>query len=193
MEFSTHCTPIVIGTLLVNNVVMDRLLGSHPLLSASRGQNVALAMGLATACVLILSSVCSHLLDIYLLLPFGLHALRTISFVVVLTAMVLLTERLARVADPELHRMLRIFLPLIMTNCAVLAIAVQHAQSRPGLNELLIDVSSTSTGFVLVLTLLARVRERVAASDVPHPLRGPAISLITAGLASLALLGLTGL
>jgi electron transport complex protein RnfA len=184
---------ILISTMLVNNIVTVRLLGVCPVMGASRRMDAALGMGVATGVVLTLSTVSSYLLDTYLLVPFGLQYLRTIGFIVMIAALVQLTEMWVRATNPLLHRVLGIILPLMTTNCAVLGVALLNAQTSRSLTESLLYGVGTSLGFMLFLVLFAGVRERVDAADVPLPFRGQAIGLITVGLASLGFLGLSGL
>lgn len=179
---------ILISTILVNNVVTVRLLGVCPVMGASRRMDAALGMGVATAVVLTLSTMSS-----YLLMPFGLQDLRTIGFIVMIAALVQLAEMWVRATNPRLHRVLGIFLPLMTTNCAVLGVALLNGQTSRSFTESLLYGVGTSLGFMLFLVLFAGVRERVDAADVPLPLRGQAIGLITVGLASLGFLGLSGL
>jgi electron transport complex protein RnfA len=184
---------ILISTMLVNNVVTVRLLGVCPVMGASRRMDAAPGVGVATAMVLTLSTVSSYLLDTYLLMPFGLQYLRTIGFIVMIAALVQLAEMWVRATNPRLHRVLRIFLPLMTTNCAVLGVALLNAQTNRSLTESLLYGLGTSLGLMLFLVLFAGVRERADAADVPLPFRGQAIRLITVGLASQGFLGLSGL
>lgn len=179
--------------MLVNNIVTVRLLGVCPVMGASHRMDAALGMGVATGVVLTLSTVSSYLLDTYLLVPFGLQYLRTIGFIVMIAALLQLTEMWVRATSPLLHRVLGIFLPLMTANCAVLGVALLNAQTSRSLTESLLYGVGTSLGFMLFLVLFAAVRERVDAADVPLPFRGQAIGLITVGLASLGFLGLSGL
>jgi len=184
---------IVLGTVLVNNFVLTQFLGLCPFVGASRKLETAVAMGLATALVLTLSAVCSYLLDAYLLVPLRLEYLRTIVFIVVIAALVQLTELLVRATSPLLHTVLGIFLPLIASNCAVLGVALLNARQARGFVESALYGLGSALGFTLVLVLFAAARERLALADVPGPFRGAPIALVTAGLLSLAFMGFAGL
>ncbi len=184
---------ILVSTTLVNNFVLVKFLGLCPFLGVSGRQETALGMGLATTFVLTLSAVSSYLVNTYLLQPFGLEYLRTITFIVVIAAVVQFTEMFVHKTHPVLHQVLGIFLPLITTNCTVLGVALLNAQARNGLIESLLYGFGASLGFTSVLVLFAGVRERVDAADVPLPFRGHAIGLITAGLTALAFMGFSGL
>lgn len=184
---------ILLSTILVNNFVLVRFLGLCPVMGASKSQETALSMGLATSFVLTFAAGSSYLVDTYLLEPFGLQSLRTISFIVVIAACVQFTEIYVKRFNPLIHQVLGIFLPLITTNCAVLGVALLNARTSQGLVESLLYGFGSALGFTLALVLFAGVRERIDVADVPEPFRGSAIRLITAGLAALAFLGFSGL
>jgi Na+-translocating ferredoxin:NAD+ oxidoreductase subunit A len=189
----TEYALILISTVLVNNFVLVKFLGLCPFMGVSRKVETATGMGLATTFVLTLSSVCSYLVNEYLLAPLGLEYLRTIAFILVIAAVVQFTEMVVHKTSPLLYNVLGIFLPLITTNCAVLGVALLNVQEDHGFIESALYGLGAAVGFSLVLVLFASVRERVAAADVPLPFRGNAIALITAGLMSLAFMGFVGL
>ncbi len=184
---------ILVGTVLVNNFVLVKFLGLCPFMGVSRKLETATGMGLATTFVLTLSSVCSYLVNEYLLEPFGLEYLRTLSFILVIAAVVQFTEMVVHKTSPLLYNVLGIFLPLITTNCAVLGVALLNVQQTHGFVESVLYGFGAAVGFTLVLILFAAMRERLAAADVPLPFRGGAIAFITAGLMSLAFMGFAGL
>ncbi|MEE9412215.1 MAG: electron transport complex subunit RsxA [Methylococcales bacterium] len=184
---------IIISAALVNNFVLMKFLGLCPFMGVSKQQNAALGMGLATTFVLVLASLSSTLLNQYLLIPFGLEYLRTIVFIVVIAALVQLTEILLRHSSPLLHKSLGIYLPLITTNCAVLGLVLLNAHARHNWLEAIIYGFGAALGFALVLTLFANLRERLETADVPQPFKGAPIALITAGLMSVAFMGFSGL
>jgi electron transport complex protein RnfA len=184
---------ILIGTVLVNNFVLSKFLGLCPFMGVSRKLETATGMGMATTFVLTLSSVCSYLVNEYLLDPLGLEYLRTISFILVIAAVVQFTEMVMHKTSPLLYQVLGIFLPLITTNCAVLGVALLNVQESHGFIESALYGFGAAVGFSLVLVLFAAVRERVAVADVPNVFQGSAIALITAGLMSMAFMGFAGL
>jgi len=184
---------LLVSTVLVNNFVLVKFLGLCPFMGVSRKLETATGMALATSFVLTLSSVCSYVADQYLLAPLGIEYLRTITFVLVIAVVVQFTEIVIRKTGPVLYQVLGIYLPLITTNCAVLGVALLNAQKQHGFLQSVVYGFGASLGFSLVLILFAAMRERIAASDVPMPFRGPAIDLITAGLMSLAFMGFSGL
>jgi len=184
---------ILLGTVLVNNIVLSQFLGLCPFMGVSRKYETAIGMGLATTFVLTLSSVCSYLVNHYLLEPYGIEFLRTISFIVVIAVVVQFTEMAVKKTSPLLHQVLGIYLPLITTNCAVLGVALLNTQKDHGFFESAVYGFGSAMGFTLVLVLFSAMRERIAVADVPNAFRGNAIAMVTAGLMSLAFMGFTGL
>lgn len=184
---------ILLGTILVNNFVLVQFLGICPLMGVSNKLETAIAMSLATAFVLTLSSMLSYISYQYLLIPLGLEYLKTIAFILVIAFVVTFTEMLMRKSSPLMHRILGVFLPLITTNCAVLGVALININQAHNLFDSVIYGLGAALGFSLVLVLFAALRERIAVADVPLPFQGPAIGMITAGLMSLAFMGFTGL
>ena len=184
---------LLLGTALVKNVVLTKFLGLCPFMGVSRKLETATGMGLATTFVLTLSSVCSYLVNEFLLVPLGLEYLRTIAFIMVIAVVVQFTEMVVHKTSPLLYQVLGIFLPLITTNCAVLGVALLNVQAEHGFLQSAVFGFGAAAGFSLVLVMFAAMRERIAVADVPVAFRGPAIALITAGLMSLAFMGFAGL
>ena len=184
---------ILVGTVLVNNFVLVKFLGLCPFMGVSRKLETAIGMSMATTFVLTLSSIFSYLVNTWLLEPFGLVYLRTISFILVIAAVVQFTEMYVRKTSPLLYQVLGIYLPLITTNCAVLGVALLNVQESHGLLESAVYGFGAATGFSIVLIMFSAMRERIAVADVPIAFRGAAIAMITAGLMSLAFMGFSGL
>ena len=189
----TEFALILVSTILVNNFVLVKFLGLCPFMGVSRKLETATGMSLATTFVLTMSSICSYLVNEYLLAPLALEYLRTISFVLVIAVVVQFTEMVAHKTSPLLYQVLGIFLPLITTNCAVLGVALLNVQTKHGFLESTFYGFGAAVGFSLVLILFSAMRERIAVADVPEAFKGNAIALITAGLMSLAFMGFTGL
>jgi electron transport complex protein RnfA len=184
---------IMVSTILVNNYVLVKFLGLCPFMGVSRKLETAVGMGLATTFVLTLSSISAYLTDHYILTPLGLEYLRTIAFILVIAVVVQFTEMVVHKSSPLLYQTLGIYLPLITTNCAVLAAALLNVQARHGFIASALYGFGAAVGFSLVMVLFAAMRERIAVADVPVHFRGPAITMITAGLMSLAFVGFAGL
>jgi len=184
---------LLISTVLVNNFVLVKFLGLCPFMGVSGKLETAIGMSLATTFVLTLASLCSYLVDHYLLAPLDLLYLRTLAFILVIAVVVQFTEMVVHKTSPTLYRLLGIFLPLITTNCAVLGVALLNVNARHNFINSVVYGFGAAAGFSLVLILFAAMRERLAAADVPLPFKGAAIGMITAGLMSLAFMGFTGL
>ncbi|MBE2895542.1 electron transport complex subunit RsxA [Pasteurellaceae bacterium HPA106] len=184
---------LVIGTALVNNFVLIKFLGLCPFMGVSKKIETAIGMGLATTFVLTVASLCSYLIQRYILTPLDANFLQTLVFILVIAVVVQFTEMVIHKTSPVLYRLLGIFLPLITTNCAVLGVALLNVNLSHNLVQSVVYGFSASLGFSLVLVLFAALRERLAGADVPAPFRGASIALITAGLMSLAFLGFAGL
>lgn len=184
---------LLISTVLVNNFVLVKFLGLCPFMGVSGKLETAIGMSLATTFVLTLASVCSYLVDHYLLAPLDLLYLRTLSFILVIAVVVQFTEMVVHKTSPTLYRLLGIFLPLITTNCAVLGVALLNVTANYNFIDSIVFGFGAAAGFSLVLILFAAMRERLIAADVPIAFRGAAIAMITAGLMSLAFMGFTGL
>lgn len=184
---------ILLGTVLVNNFVLVQFLGLCPFMGVSSKLETAMGMALATTFVLTLSSVCSYLVNAYILAPLGVEYLRTISFILVIAGVVQLTEMIVHKTSPLLYEVLGIYLPLITTNCAVLGVALLNVREQNSFLESAVYGFGAAVGFSLVMILFASIRERVAVADVPEVFKGAPIGLITAGLMSLAFMGFSGL
>lgn len=184
---------LIISTALINNFVLVKFLGLCPFMGVSKKVETAIGMGLATMFVLTVASLCSYLVDSYILRPLDAQFLRTLVFILVIAVVVQFTEMVINKTSPALYRLLGIFLPLITTNCAVLGVALLNINLAHNLLQSVVYGFGASLGFTLVLVLFASLRERLAAADVPLPFRGASIALITAGLMSLAFMGFAGL
>lgn len=184
---------LLISTVLVNNFVLVKFLGLCPFMGVSSKLESAIGMSMATTFVLTLASILSYLVNQYLLLPFDLSYLRTMSFILVIAVVVQFTEMVVQKTSSALHRALGIYLPLITTNCAVLGVALLNVNEKHDFIQSAIYGFGAALGFSLVLILFSAMRERLAAADVPLPFKGGAIAMITAGLMSLAFMGFTGL
>jgi electron transport complex protein RnfA len=189
----TEYALILISTIWVNNFVLVKFLGLCPFMGVSRKLETAMGMALATTFVLTLSSVCSYLVNEYILMPLDLEYLRTIMFILVIAVVVQFTEMVVHKTSPLLYNVLGIFLPLITTNCAVLGVALLNVQEHHGFLHSAFYGFGAALGFSLVLILFAGIRERIAVADTPAAFQGNAIALITAGIMSLAFMGIVGL
>lgn len=185
--------PLFVGALLVNNVVLVKFLGLCPFMGVSGKVETAIGMGFATAFVMTLASSCAWLINHGILLPLDLVYLRTLAYIFVIAVSVQFTEMVVRKTSPELYRLLGIFLPLITTNCAVLAIPLLSVGLHHTFLQAALYGFSAALGFSFVMIIFASMRERLVLSDAPSVFKGAPINLITAGLMALAFMGFTGL
>ena len=184
---------LLISTVFVNNFVLVKFLGLCPTMGVTKKLGPATGMGLATAFVLTLTSALCYLIDHALLLPLNIPYLRTMAFILVIAVVVQFTEMVVHKTSPDLYRLLGIYLPLITTNCIVLALPLLNISLQHDFLQSLLYGFGGDLGFCMVLVLFASLRERLAAADVPTPFRGISIAMITAGLMSLAFMGFSGL
>ncbi len=189
----TEFAIILLSAILVNNFVLVQFLGLCPFMGVSNKLETAIGMAGATTFVLTLASVCSYLINTWILMPLDIGFMRTISFILVIAVVVQFSKMFIEKTSPLLYRVLGIFLPLITTNCAVLGVALQNTTKNHGFFESTVFGFGAALGFSLVLILFSAMRERLAVADVPTPFKGAAIGMITAGLMSLAFMGFGGL
>lgn len=184
---------IIILALLVNNVVLAQFLGICPFLGVSQKISTAVGMGGAVVFVMTLANIVTYLIQYFILVPLDITFMRTITFILVIASLVQIVEIILKKVSPPLYQALGIYLPLITTNCAVLGIAILAVQKQYNLVESIVYGSSMAVGFTIALVLLAGLREHLDLVDVPKGMKGFPITLITAGLLSLAFMGFAGL
>ena len=183
---------IFISAIFVNNIVLSQFLGICPFLGVSKKVNTALGMSAAVAFVLTLATIVTYLVQKGVLDPLGLQYLQTIAFILVIAALVQMAEIVMKKVSPALYQALGIFLPLITTNCAVLGVAILVIQKDFSLVQSVVYAFSTAIGFGLALTVFAGLREQLELVNVPKGMKGVAITMVTAGLLSLAFMGFSG-
>ncbi|VFP87165.1 electron transport complex subunit RsxA [Candidatus Erwinia haradaeae] len=184
---------LFISTVLMNNFVLVKFLGLCPFMGVSKKLESAIGMGLATTFVITISSILSWLVNHIILIPLNLHYLRTITYILIIASVVQFTEMLVHKTSPTLYRVLGIFLPLITTNCSVLGVPLLSMNFHHGFMESTIYGFSASISFLLIIVLFSSIREHIICSDIPEPFKGSSITLITAGLMSMAFMGFSGL
>ena len=183
---------IFIPAIFVNKIILSQFLGICPFLGVSKKVDTALGMGAAVAFVLTLATIVTYLLQTYVLNPFGLQYLQTLSFILVIASLVQMVEIVLKKVSPALYQALGIFLPLITTNCAVLGVAILVIQKDFSLIQSIVYAFSTAIGFALAMVVFAGLREQLSLVRVPKGMQGMAIVLVTAGLLSLAFMGFSG-
>ncbi len=193
MEGFTGILLILLSSILVNNFVLSRFLGICPFLGVSKKVETALGMGMAVTFVMALASVISYLVHYFILVPLQIEYMQTIAFILVIAALVQLVEMTLMKLVPSLYQALGVYLPLITTNCAVLGVAILNITEEYNMLQTLVNGIGGALGFTLAIVLFAGIRERLELADIPEPLKGFPIALISAGLMSIAFLGFSGL
>ena len=184
---------IIIGTVLVSNIVLANFLGICPFLGVSGKLTTAGGMGGAVLFVMTIATIITWLIQNYILDPFGLGFLQTISFILVIASLVQVVEIILKKVSPPLYQALGVFLPLITTNCAILGVALLTVQKEYSLIDGTIYAIGNSIGFALAIILFAGLREHLELMDVPKGMRGMPIALVVAGILSLAFMGFANL
>jgi len=185
---------ILIAAVFVNNIVLSQFLGICPFLGVSSKVSTSIGMSGAVLFVMTIATMATYLLHQYVLVPAGLDYLRTITFILVIAALVQMVEIILKKASPPLYQALGVFLPLITTNCAVLGVAILAlGLENASLLKAVFFAISHSIGFALALIVFASIREHLELANIPKEMKGVPINLLVAGLLSLAFLGFTGL
>ena len=191
---------IFISAIFVNNVVLSQFLGICPFLGVSKKVETAKGMGLAVTFVLVIATIVTYLLQIWVLDRFNLQYLQTIVFILVIAALVQMVEIVLKKLSPSLYQALGVFLPLITTNCCILGVAILVANGtyngqglEPSLLTGVIFALATALGFALSLIVFAGLREQLSLIRVPQGMDGMPIALVTAGLLALAFMGFSGI
>lgn len=177
---------IIITFVFVNNFILTQFLGLCPFIGVSKNVESAVGMGLAVTFVMSLASITTWAVYRLILVPLSLTFLQTITFILVIAALVQLVEMVVQKISPPLYRALGIYLPLITTNCAVLGIALIAVRNEYGPLESFVGGFSAGLGFLLAILLMSTLREKLDNEAVPKPFRGSPIAFITGGLMALA-------
>ncbi|KAA6348435.1 Electron transport complex subunit RnfA [termite gut metagenome] len=183
---------IFISAIFVNNIVLSQFLGICPFLGVSRKIETALGMGMAVTFVLTISTIVTYLLQKFVLDVFGLGYLQTITFILVIAALVQIVEIVLKKVSHALYQALGVFLPLITTNCCILGVAILVIQKEYDLLTGVVYAFSTAIGFSLALVLFAGIREQMNLVKIPKGMDGTPVALIIAGLLAMAFMGFSG-
>ncbi|MDA8404969.1 MAG: RnfABCDGE type electron transport complex subunit A [Desulfobacteraceae bacterium] len=184
---------LIISCIFVNNILLAQFLGNCPFLGTSKKMETAVGMAMAVVFVLVLSGAITWVVYTFILVPFDLVYLRTISFILVIAALVQFVEMFLKKSIPALYAGLGIFLPLITTNCAVLGVCVLNIDKGMDFLHSLVASVAYALGYGLALILFAGLRERILLARVPKPLQDTSIGLITAGMIALAFFAFQGM
>ncbi len=184
---------LAVLAILVENFVLVKFYGICPFLGVSKKTNTAFGMGMAVTFVMVLSAALTNLVYNYVLVPLGVEYLQTLAFILLIAALVQFVEMFVAKSVPALYNSLGIYLPLITTNCAVLGVTLLNIERGYNLLESVWFAFCAAMGFTLAIVLFSGVRERLETANIPKPLRGFPIALITAGLIAMSFLGFQGL
>lgn len=184
---------IFVTAIFVNNIILSQFLGICPFLGVSKKLSTAAGMGVAVMFVMTLATTVTFLIYYTFLQPYQLTFMTTVTFILVIAALVQMVEIVIKKTSPALYQSLGIFLPLITTNCAVLGIAILTIQKNYTLIAGICYTLASAMGFTLAIILFAGIRERLARADIPQAVRGTPIVLIAAALLSMAFMGFAGI
>ena len=189
----TEILLFMVSCILTNNFIFSRFLGCCPFLGVSSKVETSVSMGLAVTFVMTIASLFCWLIYNLLLIPLELTYMSTISFILVIAALVQFVEMFLKKSSPTLYSALGVYLPLITTNCAVLGVATLNMNNAYGLLQSVLNGTFSALGFLLAIVLMAGVRERLESSKIPACMKGFPITLVSAGLMAVAFMGFNGL
>ncbi len=184
---------LIVSGALINNVVLNQFLGICSFLGVSKQMKASISLGGAVIFVITIASAVTSLLYDHVLAPLELDFMKTIVFILVIAALVQVVEMFLKKKSPSMYKALGIYLPLITTNCAVLGVALTNVQNGYDFYQSVLSGFGTALGFTIAIVLLASIRSRIREEDIPAPLRGAPIVMISAALMSIAFLGFSGL
>ncbi|GAB1415315.1 electron transport complex subunit RsxA [Paludibacter sp.] len=184
---------IFIGAVFVNNIVLSQFLGICPFLGVSKKLETAMGMAGAVAFVMTLSTIVTFLIQKTVLEPLNIGYLQTITFILIIAALVQLVEIILKKISPALYQALGVFLPLITTNCTILGVAIMVIQKDFNLLQSVVFAISTALGFGLALILFAGIREQLNFVSLPRGMKGTPTALLVAGLLAMAFMGFAGI
>lgn len=184
---------LVISAIFVKNILLAQYLGNCPFLGVSKKIETAIGMSMAVIFVMILAAFFTYITYAKLLVPNGIEYLKTITFILVIAALVQFVEIFMKKSMPPLYKALGVFLPLITTNCAVLGVCIINIDNEYNLITSVIYSGAAAVGYGLALVLFAGLRERFEVAPIPKAFEGTAIGLVTAGFIALAFLGFGGM
>ena len=192
MDLSLLLT-IIIGGIFINNYVFARFFGLCSFVGVSQNLNSSVGMSFAVVFVMTLSSSITWIIYNFILLPLNMNYMNTLVFVLVIAALVQFVEMFLKKTIPSLYRSLGVYLPLITTNCAVLAVALLNIQEKYNFIASTLNGFFSAVGYSVALILLAGIREQIVESKVPVAFRGVALAFVTGGLLALAFMGFSGM
>jgi len=193
MEYIGKLFLLFLYASIIDNIVFMKFLALCSFVGMTSFFETSIGMGLAVAFVTTMASVVTFFIYYYILVPLNLIFLRTIAFILVIAVLVQLVEMFIRKTSPVLYKAMGIYLPLITTNCAILAVTFLNINYQYDLIEAIVYSLGVALGYAIALILLAAVRERLSFSDIPKFWQGYPIVFITSGLLALIFLGFQGI
>ncbi|MCL1942659.1 MAG: electron transport complex subunit RsxA [Candidatus Azobacteroides sp.] len=184
---------IFVAAVFVNNIVLAQFLGICPFLGVSKKVETAVGMSAAVAFVMTIATLVTFLMQKYVLNPMHLEFMQTISFILIIAALVQMVEIILKKVSPALYQALGVFLPLITTNCTILGVAIIVIQKNFDLPTALVYAVSTAVGFGLALILFSGIREQLNLTKIPQSMAGTPVALIVAGILAMAFMGFAGI
>ena len=184
---------MIISAIFVNNILLAQFLGTCPFMGVSNKLSTAAGMGVAVLFVITLATIVTTAVHYYVLIPLNITFLQTISYILIIAALVQMVEIILKKMSPALYQALGIFLPLITTNCAVLGIAILVTQKFDNLIDSTLLAMFSSAGFALAIIIFAGIREQMDLVEIPKGMKGIPIALITAGILAMAFMGFANL
>ena len=199
MDLSTYIT-ILISTIFINNFILSRFLGLCSFIGVSKHTGPSVSMGAAVTFVTTMASLITWLIYNFILIPYHLEYLRTISFILVIASFVQFTEIVIQKKAPTLYRIFGIYLPLITVNCAVFGVAVLNTDLfffggkalQGSFLKSILQGFGAGAGYTLAMFVMSGIRERLEFAEVPRALKDVPITFIIASLMSMAFLGFSG-
>jgi electron transport complex protein RnfA len=180
---------IIISAVFVNNIVLAQFLGICPFIGVSGKVDTALGMTGAVTFVMVIATIVTYLIQQYVLEPLGVGFMQTVSYILLIAALVQLVEIILKKVSPALYQALGIFLPLITTNCAILGVAILAFQKEFNLAESVVYAFANAAGFGLALITFSGIREQLELADIPAGMRGVPIAFVIAGILAMAFMG----
>ena len=184
---------IIIAAVFVNNIVLAQFLGVCPYIGVSAKVDTAAGMTGAVTFVMVIATTVTYLIQHYVLIPFNITYLQTITYILVIASLVQMVEIMLKKVSPPLYKALGIFLPLITTNCAVLGVAILTIQKEFNLLEGVVFACANAVGFGLALILFAGIRQHLDMMDLPKGMRGVPAAFVVAGILAMAFMGFAGI
>ena len=184
---------IVFSAIFINNIVLSRFLGICPFLGVSKGYSTALGMGMAVIFVMTIATIITYLLMHFVLVPFGVTYLQTVSYILIIAFLVQVVEIVLKKVSNDLYQSLGVFLPLITTNCAILGVAILVIQKELSLLGSVLFAVGNGLGFTLAIVLFASLREQLDIADLPPAMKGVPAALLVASILAMAFMGFAGI